>query len=411
METKDDHSDIILKVAICGGGNAVHVLASDLGRREEYSVYVYAPYQDEAERFNEGLLRNGGFVSRTYRGTVTRGSLHELATSNAEIAISDADVILLAIPSFTHEKMIQSIAPYIKDGAIIVALPGQGGFDYVCQSILKEKLDKVIIAGTNQLPYQCRILEYGSMVDLIGFKTKVGVATVPGVQANNVANILSNMIETTTFYPLPHYMSITLCPGNQVIHPSIMHGLFHTKEDYFEPPLFYQNTDDYTASIMKGLSNDLQSIAKAFEERTKISLHVPKIDDMMRLFYANEIEDPSTIRSIFCTNKGYTGLKAPMIRIDGSLNTEEGTSSDYTYFRPDYDYRYLTEDIPFGLCVCKGIADLLNIETPFIDKIVLWAQRHMNKEFIVDGKLIGRDVGFTQSPQKLSLTQKDILKV
>lgn len=372
---------------------------------------MYAPYQDEAKRFNAGLKANSGFVNRNYRGTVTRGS-PRLITSNAEIAISDADVILLPVPSFSHEQLITDISPYIKDGAIIVALPGQGGFNYICQSILsKEKLSKVIIAGTNQLPYQCRILEYGSMVDLIGFKTKIGVATVPAMQADNVSNILSNMIETTTFYHLPHYMSITLCPGNQVIHPSIMHGLFHKKEDFSEPPLFYQNTDDYTASVMEGLSNDLQSIAKSFEERTKISLHVPKIDDMMRLFYADEIEDPSTIRSIFCTNKGYAGLNAPMIRIDGSLNTEEGTISDYTYFRPDYDYRYLTEDIPFGLCVCKGIADLLNVETPFIDKIVLWAQRHMNKEFIVDGKLIGRDVGCTQSPQKLSLTQKEILEV
>ena len=65
---------------------------------------------------------------------------------------------------------------------------------------------------------------------------------------------------------------------------------------------------------------------------------------------------------------GYAGLTAPMLK-DGA-----------TYV-PNYKYRYLSEDIPRGLCVVKGIALLLNISTPSLDKIIAWGQLKLQQEY------------------------------
>ncbi len=46
-------------------------------------------------------------------------------------------------------------------------------------------------------------------------------------------------------------------------------------------------------------------------------------------------------------------------------------------FMPDFTYRYLTEDVPFGLCAMKGVADLMGVPTPHFDKIIVWAQGKM----------------------------------
>ena len=36
---------------------------------------------------------------------------------------------------------------------------------------------------------------------------------------------------------------------------------------------------------------------------------------------------------------------------------------------PNFGYRYLAEDIPFGLCVTKGLAQLAGVETPETDTV------------------------------------------
>ena len=37
-------------------------------------------------------------------------------------------------------------------------------------------------------------------------------------------------------------------------------------------------------------------------------------------------------------------------------------------FMPDLKYRYLAEDVPTGLCFTRGLAELLEVPTPTIDK-------------------------------------------
>ena len=41
---------------------------------------------------------------------------------------------------------------------------------------------------------------------------------------------------------------------------------------------------------------------------------------------------------------------------------------------PDLKYRYLAEDIPTGLYFAKGLAEIVGLETPTIDKVMKWGQ-------------------------------------
>ena len=61
-------------------------------------------------------------------------------------------------------------------------------------------------------------------------------------------------------------------------------------------------------------------------------------------------------------------------------------------FVPDFNNKYFTEDIPFGLIIIKYYAELNNVPTPHIDQLLSWAQQVMNKEYIVDGRLVGKDI-------------------
>lgn len=45
------------------------------------------------------------------------------------------------------------------------------------------------------------------------------------------------------------------------------------------------------------------------------------------------------------------------------VETEDGK------FMPDFKFRYLWEDIPFGLAVIRGIATVAGVATPNIDEV------------------------------------------
>ena len=72
---------------------------------------------------------------------------------------------------------------------------------------------------------------------------------------------------------------------------------------------------------------------------------------------------------------------------------------------PSKTSRYLIEDIPFGILVIRGIADIVGVPTPVIDRVIEWNQKFMEKEYLVDGKLTGKDIAATRVPQRFGITR------
>jgi len=383
-----------LKVTLCGAGNAVHVMIADFGSHpsEEYSLSVFAPHQDEASR----LGRDGGTIHKiANKGHDTTGNF-VMASDNPEHVIPDADIIVLSVPSFAHRSILKAIKPYIKKGAILGAIPAQGCFDLTCKSIFGDSLKDIVLFGFNQLPYQCRILQFGKTVNLIGHKDEVALATSPTEKSHEIANLFQKLFGYIEVKPIDHFLNVTLYPVNQIIHPCIMYGLFandHPEKQYDQPPLFYQGTTQLIGDILTEGSNEVQMIAKAISQKLNVDLsYVPKLDDMMKVMYKSSIEDDSSMASIFATNTGYKGLIAPMTQLDDGK------------YVPNFNYRYLTEDIPLGLVVIHGLAELADVDTPTIDKIITWAQEKIGKQYLIDGKLTGKDVKETACPQAFGFT-------
>merc|ERR1711920_223950 len=107
-----------------------------------------------------------------------------------------------------------------------------------------------------------------------------------------------------------------------------------------------------------------------------VSIHQWYID-----CYASQTDDTSCLQSCLNTNQGYRGLKHPCIK------TDDGK------FVPNYGYRYMTEDLPMGLVPLRAIAQMAGIATPVTDKVLLWCQETVQKEYLKDGELNGKDIG------------------
>eukprot|EP00420_Gonyaulax_spinifera_P005696 CAMPEP_0197923718 /NCGR_PEP_ID=MMETSP1439-20131203/94484_1 /TAXON_ID=66791 /ORGANISM="Gonyaulax spinifera, Strain CCMP409" /LENGTH=152 /DNA_ID=CAMNT_0043546107 /DNA_START=21 /DNA_END=475 /DNA_ORIENTATION=- len=108
--------------------------------------------------------------------------------------------------------------------------------------------------------------------------------------------------------------------------------------------------------------------------------------------YPGQIRDASTLRSCLLSNSAYIGLTHPMQEADGGK------------LLPDFKHRYFTEDLPMGLIPLRSIAQLAGVETPTLDRVILWMQERIGKEYIKDGQLSGRDVSEARAAERFGIT-------
>jgi hypothetical protein len=67
---------------------------------------------------------------------------------------------------------------------------------------------------------------------------------------------------------------------------------------------------------------------------------------------------------------------------------------------PDFQARYLSEDVPYALLATRGIAELAEVPTPTMDRVITWAQGKLGKRYLVGGKLCAEDIRMSRAPQR-----------
>jgi hypothetical protein len=278
-------------------------------------------------------------------------------------------------------------------------MPARGGLDWCVDDVLDGTCKSVALFGLQTLPWACRIRQYGQEVAVLGTKQEVDMATSPAERADEIATWLSGCLNVP-MCPISSFLSLNLAGTGQLIHPGVMYGLFHGWDGqlYDSAPLFYHAVDEQTADVLQRLSDEVQALRVALENRfpgLDLSAVRPIYEWLIRS-YDDAIADPSSLQSCFKTNRGYAGLYAPMRPAGEGLV-------------PDFESRYLTEDVPYGLVVMRGIADLAQVPTPMMDEVIVWAQERIGKEYLVDGKLKGRDIVDSRTPQRYGMITLDDL--
>jgi hypothetical protein len=194
------------------------------------------------------------------------------------------------------------------------------------------------------------------------------------------------------------FLALTLANTGQLIHPGIMYGRCHGCEDetYTEAeiPLFYQGVDRFTADILQGLSDEVQTVARTLTQQLPDfdPEEVTPLYDWLLAAYPNAIEDASDLQQAFNSNGAYAGLRLPV---------RDAGNGRYAI---DFQARYLSEDVPYGLVVVRGIAELAGVPTPTIDAVIRWAQDRLGRRYLDGDSLCGADVGDSRAPQAYGMS-------
>lgn len=396
-------------VVICGGGNGAHCVAGLAASRDNTDVKVLTLYNNEAEKWSKTMQSTGFLVeinNQNGENDVVEPKPFTV-TNDPETALSSADIVFISLPAFAHEQYLVAIAKHLhgKD-TIIVGLPGQTGFEFQCKHILKEKADYNTILSFETLPWACRIAEFGHRIQILGTKKELWISIMEGKFSNQSSMVVEKIqyilgwktvLKKTSNCLAGNLMSKTMA------HPAIMYGKWKNwnGKPIDEAPLFYQGIDEVQADYMLNASKEVVATAQKIHQH-KSEVDMSSVTDIFQSileYYDDTITDKSNLMMAMRTNSAYKGLVHPMKSI--------GTNQ----LVPDFNSRYLSEDIPFGLVVLKGIAEIVGQETPVIDEILLWCQEKLGKTYLVGSELKGSDVKYTRSPQSYDIqTLDDLLK-
>ena len=246
-------------------------------------------------------------------------------SNNPAEVVPGSVVCLVAGPSHIHGDILRTIAPYVSENTFVGTVYGQGAFDMQARSILGESQAKknITIFALQNVPFICKIVEYGSSINIIGPKDHLYCASYPPENAALISNYISLLYYIPTII-IPNFLCITLTPSNQIIHPGRMIAVFKDwdgKKPYApgQIPRLY-DLDEESAAEIQLLDDEIQAIKRAILKQypeLDLSLLLP-IKERIIKQYSSQISDKSTLQSVFSTNKGYDILVFPMKQVPGT---------------------------------------------------------------------------------------------
>ena len=380
-----------LRLAICGSGNGAHALAVVASQHIDGEIDWLIGSEEKADRIRQALskaaLRSTGAIT----GVADR--IRTVSADPAEV-IPGADMVMIVVPAYGHSTVLRRIRPFLGATTAIGCVPTRGGFEFDAARLTAGgDSSRPHIFGLQTLPWSARVTTLGELVHIGAAKEQVVLASLPPTEAPTLADRLSGVLGTDVL-PAKSFLSLTLGNPGQFIHPGLMYGHFRTwrgKEFAADDiPMFYAEATDEMGDIVERLSKEALAVAMEIERRSDgaLRLHgsVATTHDWLKATYGHVTGDLGTVGSSFRTGP-IQARKAPM------RETGRGT------FVPDFQYRYLTEDVPFGLVATKALAELAEVETPMIDEVITWAQGAMARAYLVDGRLQGADVQGLPIPQ------------
>ena len=330
-----------MNVTIVGGGNIGTQFAVHYAEKgNKVTMFTSKP-----KKFNRELIVIDENEDIIHKGII------EKATSDCKEAFENADLIFVITPAYTMEAEANKILPYVKEGMKICLVPGTGGGECA----FKKCIDKgAILFGVQRVPSVARLVEYGHITRAVGYRNEMFVSSIPNKYVDECKQIIEDGIGIKTSV-LPNYLNITLTPSNPILHTSRLRTIFKNfKEgiEYDHLPLFYEDWNNETSELLFKMDDEVQRICKTID---KLDLSYVK---SLKIHY--ESNTPESMTKKISSIDGFKGLTTPGLKLD-----------DGKYI-PDLSSRYFTADFPYGLKILVEIADLIDIDVPYLKETMDW---------------------------------------
>lgn len=276
-----------------------------------------------------------------------------LVTDCLRIALRDAELIMVVITADGHRSLAKEMAPYVKDGQIVVLSPGRtlGALDF-SNALYQNTNKRLYIAEAQSLIYACRADSPGN-VRIIGVKNKVPLAAYPSTDTLYVIEVVNGVFPC--FLPASNILETGLENIGAIFHPSVI--LFNAAAiERGHEFYFYNDITPAIARFLETIDRERLGIGKSF------GLNLRSVTEWVSYAYPGIIGD--TLCDKMKNNPAYYKILAP-IKLDNRL---------------------LTEDVPTGILPLLELGKISGVPTPLMESVLHISQSLLMKNFQEEGR-------------------------
>ncbi|PKN69614.1 MAG: hypothetical protein CVU54_09780 [Deltaproteobacteria bacterium HGW-Deltaproteobacteria-12] len=292
-------------------------------------------YTRNADRLAPVQARGGIDVTGEIQGLAKL----DVVTTDPEKAVEHSEVLMIVVPATAHRNIAKIIAPYIKDGQIIVLNPGRTGgaleFAQVLQTV--NPVVRPYLAEAQTLLYASRLTNPGQ-VHIYGIKNSVALAALPAYQTADILPIIRTALPQ--FVPGDNVLKTGLDNIGAVFHPAITllnSARIENTNGNFQ--FYLEGVTPAVASILEAIDQERVAVAEALGIRANTAREW--------LYLAYNAAGKTLIEAMRA-NPGYRGINAPST----------------------VHHRYISEDVPASLVPIASIGEMLGVRTPAMRSII-----------------------------------------
>lgn len=328
-----------MNISVIGAGNTGKAISVYL-KLKNNNVRLYDRDAEKVKKINEsGICVTGAIDAVEFIKTY----------SNMDECIDGSEIILVMTTSSGHADIARCLKHSLQPNQSIVIFNGNWGA-YEFNDILADKINKlnISIAETSSMVFTAAHISDTS-VNMKKIKEMVEIGYLPGSERKAIKEFMSENFKGV--HILNNVIETSLNNSNPIIHvPIIAANLAYI--DCGKEFLFY--TDGASPP-------SIDFVNKIDEERllvcNKLGIKTKSILEIINNFWTDKRDN---LYDAIHSNASYKTSKGP-----------EST-----------EHRYFTEDVPYGLCPIQSIADQLNIDTPYLDALISYLDKYLNRNYM-----------------------------
>lgn len=345
---------MINKVAVLGAGNGGCAFSGHLAIKGfEVRLYEHPKFEKNIEEIRK---RNGIELVRKVEGF---GKLSNV-TTNIKDAIQGADVVMVVVPAYAQSIIMEMALPYLENGQIVVFNPDNYGSLRFMKMVKDKGIKKKFrVAGTASLLYACR-KSSPSKVDITAVKSTMPVGVLTAADTEYILKSLKEMFSEFTL--ASNILEVDFGNVNMILHcpTAVLNaGRIESTKGNFE--FYWEGMTESVCRVMEEMDKEKIKVGE------KLGLELASTLESMRQFYSSEKEGKD-LHDFLVNSRvhGGHGANAPK----------------------DLKHRYLSEDVPYGLCAVSSFGKLVNVPTPTIDSIIQLSSIMNGEDYMKSGMTI-----------------------
>lgn len=336
---------------VAGAGNGGLAMAGHLG----IMGFPVSLYNRTEERL-AGVRWHGGVE---VEGEVTGFGPVRLATADIGEALEGTDVVMVVTPATAHAPLARTMAPFLRDGQIVLLNPGRTGGALEFRKILLDLgiTARPVVAEAQTFIYASRALNRHT-ARIFRIKNEVPVATLPSYWIPETLAVLRGAFPQ--FTAGGNVLATSMENIGAVFHPALTilnaGWIEETKGDF---EYYLQGITPSVAKVLERIDQERLEVARALGVRS-VSAR-----EWLYLSYDSPGRD---LHEAIHHTEAYRGIKAP----------------------PTIAHRYVWEDVPMSLVPIVSIGAELGVSTPTTQMVVQLGSLLHDRDYAAEGRTAER---------------------